>query len=211
MEKTVLTIETYNMSAKSFENKFMNLDLYKDHLNSFCKLLKPGSKILDLGCGPGNVAKFLCELNQDYTIVGIDLSKEMITLARQNVPQNSVMFKIRDIRDIEIEETTYDVVIASFCIVHLENNETKNLLTKISKMLRKNGMLYISCMEGTKSGFETTSFSDEGNIYFNYYTEEFLTHILEKNQFKILEINKQNYPENDGSMTTDMFFFACKV
>ena len=211
MEKTVLTIETYNMSAKDFENKFTNLDLYKENLNSFCRLLKPGSKILDLGCGPGNVAKFLYELNRDYTIVGIDLSKEMIKLARQNVPQNSVTFKVRDIRDIEIEETTYDAVIASFCIVHLENSETKNLLTKISKMLRKNGMLYISCMEGTKSGFETTSFSDGGNIYLNYYTEEFLTHILEKNQFKILEINRQNYSENDGSITTDMFFFACKV
>ena len=211
MEKTNLTIETYDLSAKAFENKFMNLDLYKDNLNSFCRLLKPGAKILDLGCGPGNVAKFLYELNQDYTIVGIDLSEEMIKLARQNVPQNSVMFKVRDIRDLEIEETMYDAVIASFCIVHLENDETKNLLKKINKMLRKNGMLYMSCMEGEKSGFETTSFSDRGYIYFNYYTEEFLTRILEKNRFKILEINRQDYPENDGSITTDMFFFACKA
>ncbi|SHK74186.1 class I SAM-dependent methyltransferase [Desulforamulus aeronauticus] len=211
MERSAITMKAYNKSAKGFENKFMNLDLYKEKLGSFCRLLKSGSKILDLGCGPGNVAKYLFESNQGFTVVGIDLSEEMIKLARQNVPHDSVMFKVGDIRELEMEENKYDAVVASFCIVHLDNDETINLLKKVVQMLKKNGMLYLSCMEGKKSGFETTSFSNGGYIYFNYYSEEFLGQILQESGLKILQLLRQDYPEEDGSITTDMFLFACKV
>lgn len=211
MEKTFLTIKTYDISAKAFENKFMNLDFYKEKLNSFCALLEPGSKILDLGCGPGNVAKFLYEADKGFSVMGIDLSEEMIKLARQNVFQDSVIFKVGDIREIEIEENTYEAVIASFCIVHLDNDETKNLLKKVAKLLKKNGMLYISCMEGKSSGFEATSFSKGSCIFFNYYSEEFLSQVLKENQFKILKITRQDYLEDNGDITTDMFFYAYKI
>lgn len=211
MDKTALTIQTYDKSAHAFAQKFMNLDLYKEKLSSFCKLLQPGAKILDLGCGPGNVAKFLLAANQGFTVLGIDLSEEMVKLARQNVPADAVTFKVADIRQLEVAEAEYDAVIASFCIVHLNDEEAKRLLRDISGMLRNNGLLYLSCMEGNKSGFESTSFSDGSQIFFNYYSEEFLRALLIENQLEVLEIARQDYPEVDGSITTDMIWFARKV
>lgn len=214
MDKTALTINAYDKSAEAYADKFMKLDLYKEKLTSFCRLLKSGSKILDLGCGPGNVAKFLHEADQGFTVIGIDLSEEMIKLARQNVQSSSVIFKVKDLRELEVGEAEYDAIIASFCIVHLDVYETKELLSKISRMLGANGMLYISCMEGTeerKSGFEITSFSNGRYIYFNYYPEDYLSGILRENELEILKISRQDYPEIDGSITTDMFFFARKV
>lgn len=67
-------------------------------------------------------------------------------------------------------------------------------------------------MEKTLLTMKTYDMSAKtGYIYFNYYSEEFLSQILEGNGFKIFKLLRQNYQEHDGSITTDMFFFACKV
>ena len=64
-------------------------------------------------------------------------------------------------------------------------------------------------MEGKEKGFETTSFSKE-EIFFNYYLTEDVELILENNGIGILKIVKQDYPEPDGTLTTDVFVFAEK-
>ncbi len=68
---------------------------------------------------------------------------------------------------------------------------------------------FISFMEGRKNGFETTSFSKE-EIFFNYYLSEEVELILDNNGIGIFKIIKQDYPEPDGTLTTDVFIFAEK-
>jgi ubiquinone/menaquinone biosynthesis C-methylase UbiE len=62
MDKTKLTIDAYNTCATNFETNFMDLKLYRDNLNKFIDLLPLRAKILDLGCGPGNIARLLMVL-----------------------------------------------------------------------------------------------------------------------------------------------------
>jgi cyclopropane fatty-acyl-phospholipid synthase-like methyltransferase len=111
---------------------------------------------------------------------------------------------------MDLKGSIYDAVIASFCLPHLTNEEYENLIENISKILREGGLLYLSCMEGSKSGFETTSFSSNDCVFFNYYSEEFIQRVLCKNGLKIIELQRDIYPESDGSKTIDMFFFAQK-
>ena len=63
---------------------------------------------LDLGCGPGNIAKQLELCGKDISVTGIDLSEEMIELARRNV--TSATFYCHDIRDIEFKEKSFDAI-----------------------------------------------------------------------------------------------------
>ena len=77
--------------------------------------------ILDIGCGPGNNAKILSGKNQSYNISGVDLSSEMIALAKINAP--NCYFTVADIREL-VPDKRYDVIIVSFCIVHLSADET---------------------------------------------------------------------------------------
>lgn len=211
MDKTTKTIETYNHHASDYERKFMEFESYKNKILGFSELLKNQSKILDVGCGPGNVAKLLTELDKEFEILGIDLSSEMIKRARVNVVSRHVQFLVHDIRNMGLEGKEYDAVIASFCLPHLINEEAEKLIKDVSTVLGKGGYLYLSCMEGTKSGYETTSFSLNEIIFFNYYSEEFIKRELSKNDLRIIQLKRDTYIESDGSKTIDMFFFAQKI
>lgn len=211
MDKTKKTIETYDNHADSYQSKFMNFESYKTKLEAFCDILPPGAKVLDVGCGPGNAAKLLVESNKGFEIIGIDLSTEMINRARANVVSPKANFFVRDIRDMNIMGKEYDAVIASFCLPHLSNEEAEKLIDDIGRVLSKGGFLYLSCMEGSKSGFETTSFSPNDSIFFNYYSEDFIRGALKKNNFEILQLHRDLYPESNGNTTIDMFFYAQKL
>jgi len=69
----------------------------------------PGAKnLLELGCGSGSLIKVL---QKSYSCVGIDLSSEMVKLAKKKVPR--CQFLVGDITSIKIEEK-FDVIICVF-------------------------------------------------------------------------------------------------
>ncbi|MDR3540447.1 MAG: class I SAM-dependent methyltransferase [Desulfosporosinus sp.] len=210
MDKTNKTIETYNLHASDFELKFMDFESYNNKVKDFCKMIKSQARVLDIGCGPGNVAKILAESEKKFEVLGIDLSSEMIKRASVNVISPRVHFLVCDIRSMGLERKEYDAVIASFCLPHLTNNEAAKLIKDVSLVLVKGGFLYLSCMEGSKSGFETTSFSPNEVVFFNYYSEEFIQRELTKNNLRTIKLQREIYNESDGSETTDMFFFIEK-
>jgi len=140
MDKTAITINTYNLSANNYEKKFMDLHLYKDTLEFFSLLIRPSSNVLDLACGPGNVAKFLLERKPQLNIKGIDLSEKMIKLAKSNVP--NAEFYIQDIRDLNFVSRQFDVIISSFCLPYLYDDEAKEFIFKISKIIVDDGYIY---------------------------------------------------------------------
>ena len=205
---TDVTIESYDRNAENYTEKFMCFEPYIEKMKVFQQsYLAPNSNILDVGCGPGNNAKFLIEIDGGYKIEGLDLSVELINIAKRNVP--GCHFWVQDIRDINPDKD-YDAIVASFCIVHLSDEETAVFLGKLSKMLKANGSLYLSFMEGKKAGFETTSFSED-NIFFNYHDRDVIKNLLAANSIETIEILNHGYQEQDGSVTEDIFVFARKV
>lgn len=201
------TIESYNKNGQKFADKFTNYPTYQKKIIEFCQTaINDGSSVLDLGCGPGNNASVIMQQKSNCTLVGYDLSETMIKIAQSTVP--NCQFEIQDINDLK-EEKQYDVVIASFCIVHLNHTETETLISKIANILPTGGSLFLSCMEGKKPGFETTSFS-ESEIWFNYYERGWLSDKLKKDCFEVISFSTEPYPEKNGIITTDMFFSAKK-
>ena len=204
---TEKTICAYDKNAGNYLKKFDNHETYRKKIRTFqSRYIPENAHILDLGCGPGNNVKAIVGQDATCTFTGIDLSAEMIRVARQRFPQ--FLFLHQDIRELRLD-ATYDIILASFCIVHLLDHETTDLIRTISRHLDREGHLYLSYMNGTTSGFETTSFSRE-EIFFNYYTDDFIFQHLEHNDITIVEIEKEEYPEQDGSCTTDTFIYARK-
>lgn len=201
------TIEAYDKNADRYAKKFMDFKPYQKQMNLFERnFMEQDATVLDLGCGPGNNAKIILKNNPSYKVTGVDLSANAIELARQNVPEAT--FLVQDIRKIDAEQQ-YDVILAAFCIVHLTDEETLGLLEKISSMLRNNGSLYLSFMEGKMPGCETTSFSEE-KIFFNYYNRNEIIELLAEKGIATIQVSSEEYKEMDGSTTDDVFIFARK-
>jgi SAM-dependent methyltransferase len=189
----------------------MDLSLYKDSFHYLLENLPMNAEVFELGCGPGNVIKFLHAQRPDLKFIGIDLAPDMIKAAQKENPEQK--FYILDIRDIEIIANSFDGIIAAFSIPYLLQPDLEKLLRNCRKLLNKGGLLYLSCMEGAEnsSGTEKTSFSGAFVMYISYYTRQHIKDMLEKHGFELLEFSTQDYPEQDGSVTTDMFFVCKKL
>lgn len=207
MDKTETTIHSYNANAKAYAGKFMEYAPYVVQVNEFAKLLDPDAEVLDVGCGPGNVAKQLLTA-KTLKITGIDLSDEMVRLAAANVPTGK--FLCQDIRQAEFLSRQFDAVILSFSIVHLNDAEAYALLRKAGSWLKDKGVLYLSFMAGKKAGFEQTSFSQDP-IYFNYYSRDEVERFLSLQGVTVFHSAEQGYLETDGTLTNDVFLFVKKA
>jgi ubiquinone/menaquinone biosynthesis C-methylase UbiE len=209
-DKTLITIEAYDNNATSFADRFMDLKLYKKSFDLLLTKISDGDIVLDLGCGPGNVCKYLLSKNQTLSLHGIDMSKEMLKIARQNAP--SAKFEELDIRKIEcISEDSFDVVIAAFCLPFLYDNEAEMMIEKISRILKNHGRLYLSTMIGTGHRYEVPSFSKGDKFFFNYYTIEFIEKNISRNKFEIEEKIIQDYVNKDGTIIKDMIYILKKI
>jgi 2-polyprenyl-3-methyl-5-hydroxy-6-metoxy-1,4-benzoquinol methylase len=198
------TITAYDKNALSYSDKFVNFSSYTEKIKKFRdSYVKENATLLDMGCGPGHNAAILSRVD-NLKIIGFDLSREMVKLAKANAP--GAEFHVKDINAFESGEPC-DVVIASFCIVHLTQEETESLLEKISIILKPGGHLYLSFMEGKGQGFETTSFSED-EIFFNYYDRNYMRERLNHHNLELLEDFAEAYPEKDGAVTRAIFMFA---
>ena len=84
MDRNKETFDTWNNIASLNQDKFMNLDLYNDTYDFICKAIAtPNAKLLEIGCGPGNITKYLLSQRPDFDIFGIDIAPNMIELAKK--------------------------------------------------------------------------------------------------------------------------------
>jgi SAM-dependent methyltransferase len=126
-------------------SKYYDL-LYKDkNYNSevefIIKLIKkfhPGAKtILNLGCGTGEHDKFLTEAG--YSVTGIDLSEEMLSIAKKKNPRCN--YYVADAREFFVDKK-FDAVVSLFHVLSYQasNTDVFNFLGTISNHLEVNGI-----------------------------------------------------------------------
>lgn len=100
-----------------------------------------GKKILMLGCGTGEESIILEEAGASReNIVGIDLSKESIKLAKETYP--NIEFIVGDINNLPFEDNTFDFVYSSLTIHY---SATPYIVyDNVYRILKKNGLFLFS-------------------------------------------------------------------
>jgi SAM-dependent methyltransferase len=206
MDPQLHSVEVYNQHVKEYVAKFNELDLYNDTFDDLMALLSLNSKILELGSGPGNVARYFLDKRKDFKIEGKDLAPEMVNFANKYVPEAS--FEVMDVREAHRITEKYNAVICAFCLPYLSPSDLENLTAALSNLVLENGYVYLSCMEGQpeKSGFEKTSFTGNHELYIYYYQRSALEQAFAKVGFSIEKFYTKDYPETDGSFTTDLIY-----
>ena len=146
----------------------MDFDHYFDRYDTFCQLLHTkNASVLEIGCGPGNVTRYLLNKRSNLQNTGLDLAPNMIELAKANNP--TAHFRVMDSRNLSDLNHHYDAVFSSFCTPYLNSQEVENLIKDVSNCMNVGGLFHISTMEGerARSGLQTSSKGDQ--IYIYYY------------------------------------------
>lgn len=113
-------------------------------LKYFLPLFKEEFYLLDAGCGPGILLDFFRDYKINY--LGVDISTEMLHLARQQADINS--FPLRghfvrgDVENLPFKSNKFDVVISLGVIEYLK--EDNLLLTELARILKPNGYLLLA-------------------------------------------------------------------
>ncbi|MFK8101250.1 MAG: class I SAM-dependent methyltransferase [Saprospiraceae bacterium] len=190
------TFRSWNKVAQLYQDKFMDLELYNESYDwLLAALVKRDASILELGCGPGNISKYLLGKNPALLIKGIDISENMIGLARKNNPL--AHFEVMDIRKLGQLNTSFDAIVGGFCIPYCSEQDVKKLIENCRSLLLPNGLLYLSFVAGDyqKSGFIAGSTGDRS--YFYYHEEEVIKAQLIAAGFTVLHRIYKKYRKSE--------------
>ncbi len=210
-EKYQETFQTWNKVAELYQQHFMQLDLYNDSYDLFCALLPTESpRVLEIGCGPGNITQYLLARCPTANWLGIDIAPRMIELASINNP--TAAFRVMDCRDIQQLTGKYDAIVAGFCIPYLSDRDCVALITHMKNCIQPGGVLYISFVAGNydQSGFQTGSSGDR--TYFYYHPLAFIEKELMSNQFEICHQLEKTFTRKSGQSEIHTILIAkcCK-
>jgi len=103
--------------------------------------------ILDLGCGTGRHAILLA--SENYNVHGIDMSVEMLSVARQSENTNGLKFSCGDVRTLRLKEK-FDVVISLFHVMSYQttNEDLKKSIVTAYEHLNSEGIFVFDCWYG---------------------------------------------------------------
>ncbi|QLY32096.1 class I SAM-dependent methyltransferase [Nocardia huaxiensis] len=117
--------------------------------NSFVRELagisgaKAGDHVLDIGCGPGRLARALSRsVGAQGRVVGVDPSEPMIEYSRKHAPANS-RFDLGAAQSLSYADASFDVVTSTFAMHHIAEADRSTALAGMFRVLRPGGRLLL--------------------------------------------------------------------
>jgi 2-polyprenyl-3-methyl-5-hydroxy-6-metoxy-1,4-benzoquinol methylase len=141
IEYHAITADLYDhvtVEPREFANRLLFSDI--------TKLMSPGDKMLDLGCGTGHI---VLRYGQYFkSILAVDHSEDMLNIAKKkvlNTQLNSVQFQRINIINFLAKETDkYDFISCVGFLHHLPLDELEKIVLSIKKLLNPKGQLLVA-------------------------------------------------------------------
>ncbi len=112
-------------------------------------LVPDGGKVVDMGCGDGELTYAMAALNPNLEFVGVDKSKKVITEAKTKYELSNLEFKIGDVSGEMFEPDSLDAIINSYSLHEVFSESRYNerivadTLAKQFAMIKDDGILFI--------------------------------------------------------------------
>lgn len=101
--------------------------------------LRPGMRVLELGCGTGYFTRELARSGAN--VVAVDVSPELLEIARVDCSATNVRYDIQNACALSYPEAVFDSVVGSSVLHHLE---IKDALHEIYRVLKPRGTIYFT-------------------------------------------------------------------
>ncbi len=165
--------ETYNKIASDWNQDHLNDDWWYAGVDKFLSYLKPGSSILDVGCGSGHKARYL--VDHGFKVKGFDFSEEMVRLSKEQVPEGQ--FFLWDMTKPLDETEKFDAIMMQASLLHIPKNKVNLVLDNMKKILKPESYLYVSVKKAWENQAEQgvikeDDYGYEYERFFSFFEKE---------------------------------------
>jgi SAM-dependent methyltransferase len=172
---------------------------------------KVGSRgvICDMGCGPGQIARYLHD--RGVKTCGVDLSPEMVRQAQRINPaipfQRGDMLALTDVAD-----ESYGGIAAFYSIVHIPHQKVLQALRELKRVLRTNGVLLLAFHIGQEVKHLDEWWGKAVSLDFLFFETAAIKSALKAAGFELEEvIERDPYPEAVEYQSRRAYIFARKA
>jgi SAM-dependent methyltransferase len=151
-----------------------------DHLGCEVGDLGP---ICDLGCGPGQIARYLHR--QGVKALGVDLSPKLVAEAQRLNPE--IHFHQGDMLSLPDADDVWGGIAAFYCIIHIPREHIVDALREMKRVLKPGGLLLITFHVGRKIEHLDEWWGKPVNLDFAFYLPEEMEAWLQKAGFELVE------------------------
>jgi len=200
----------YDKSASSYAKEYPRPS---EHIDKFLENLKKlhshelHPKILDIGCGIGKDSGYMH--SQGFGVIGIDISKGMLKVAKKNFPK--IDFRLADFRHVDFLDNSFDGIFAAYSLIHIPKSDILKTLKRLNRFMKAHGFIYIALQSGKPNElFVNLAFASKEKVFLNVYSYSEIKEILNKVGFKII-FKSERAPKKNEIDYKKLFIIAQKI
>ena len=113
--------------------------------------LSPGMEVLDVGCGTGAVTRILADRVSPGKVIGVDLSEDRLSIARDLAKEqgvSNVEYLRADVRDLDSQEKGFDFVYSRCLFQYLPGKAGLDTLAAMKRLVRPGGTVAVADVDG---------------------------------------------------------------
>jgi SAM-dependent methyltransferase len=131
--------------------KLLGFESYHRQLVDQAKL-RPGHRILEIGCGTGNLLLLIQRLHPQAEVVGLDPDPKALARARRKAEREVLPVQLDRgfAQKLAYPDTSFDRVFSAFMFHHLGPDEKEKTLREVRRVLKPGGSLHLLDFGGAK-------------------------------------------------------------
>lgn len=171
--------------AQKYGDEILLKPAVQQFIADFVRNIPLSDTICDMGCGPGQVARYLRHILGRQTM-GIDLSPKMISEAKTMNPD--ISFQCADVLQLQ-ESEIYGGIIALYFIVNFQPRQLPVVFHKVFSLLKSGGQLLLSFHLGDDELLRVENLWNSGKpLDFYLFKTETVSNALIQTGFSVKEI-----------------------
>jgi SAM-dependent methyltransferase len=126
--------------AEKFKDEMDDKPFDRDCLDRLAREVGDLGPICDMGCGPGQIARYLHR--KGIPTLGVDLSERMVVEAQRLNP--NIEFHQGNMLSLPDDDNSWGGIAAFYCIIHIPREKIVDALREMKRVLRPGGILLLT-------------------------------------------------------------------
>lgn len=195
----------FDAIGASYEDAFGENAIQTASVNWLLDRLPSGAHVLDAGCGTGApTARILADAG--CRVVGIDISREMLRIARQRVPEAE--FLRMDMAELRLGDRSFHAITAFFSLLMLRKQQFVTALQHLVNHLTPDGYFVLSMVEDDVDYAQIEFLGTQ--LHFTGFPRAALEATLRNAGLDIIELVTETFSPKQDAPTETQLFYRCQ-